>query len=197
MLRLEQKLARIRADAYRRQDFIIADAKDPDMGPGLYAVGPARERDGSAHRFRTRWEFLDSIEAVDQAGRRRHHADLGLQPRKAHRARRFRRHGRQTRDPRERHDRYLAPSRRDISHSPFASVPNGLAREDARADRSRPLLDHVQQRSRRGPRIVAGVCRVSRRCGGARVQLFPGSLQSELPPTSAPRICRISSTMRS
>ena len=64
MLRLEQKLARIRADAYRRQDFIIADAKDPDMGPGLYAVGPARERDGSTHRFRTRWEFLDSIEAV-------------------------------------------------------------------------------------------------------------------------------------
>ena len=34
MLRLEQKLARIRAGAYRRQDFIIADAKDPDMGPG-------------------------------------------------------------------------------------------------------------------------------------------------------------------
>ncbi len=64
MFRLAEKLARIRADAYRRQDFIIADAKDPDMGPGLHAVGPARESDGASHRFRTRVEFLESIEAV-------------------------------------------------------------------------------------------------------------------------------------
>ena len=42
MVRLDDKLARIRAGAYRRSDFIIADAKDPDMGPGLHAVGPAR-----------------------------------------------------------------------------------------------------------------------------------------------------------
>ncbi len=42
MFRLDDKLARIRSGAYRRSDFIIADAKDPDMGPGLHAVGPAR-----------------------------------------------------------------------------------------------------------------------------------------------------------
>ena len=41
MFRLDDKLARIRSGAYRRSDFIIADAKDPDMGPGLHAVGPA------------------------------------------------------------------------------------------------------------------------------------------------------------
>ncbi len=64
MPRLDEKLARIRAGAYRRQDFIIADAKDPDMGPGLHAHGPARERDGTSRRFRTRAEFLDSIAAV-------------------------------------------------------------------------------------------------------------------------------------
>ncbi len=64
MFRLDEKLARIRAGAYRRSDFIIADAKDPDMGPGLHAVGPARERDGSSKRFRTRAEFIASIEAV-------------------------------------------------------------------------------------------------------------------------------------
>ena len=64
MSRLDEKLARIHAGAYRRQDFIIADAKDPDMGPGLYAVGPARERDGTSKRFRTRAEFIDSVEAV-------------------------------------------------------------------------------------------------------------------------------------
>lgn len=61
MLRMDEKLARIRAGAYRRQDFIIADAKDPDMGPGLHAHGPKRERDGTSTRFRTRAEFLDSI----------------------------------------------------------------------------------------------------------------------------------------
>jgi hypothetical protein len=64
MFRLDEKLARIRAGAYRRQDFIIADAKDPDMGPGLYAVGPARARDGTSSRFRTRAEFIESVEAV-------------------------------------------------------------------------------------------------------------------------------------
>jgi hypothetical protein len=64
MFRLDDKLARIHAGAYRRQDFIIADAKDPDMGPGLHAHGPARLRDGASSRIRTRAEFLDSIAAV-------------------------------------------------------------------------------------------------------------------------------------
>ncbi|HEY1941605.1 MAG TPA: hypothetical protein VGH40_05720 [Roseiarcus sp.] len=64
MFRLEEKLARIRAGSYRRSDFVIADAKDPDMGPGLNAIGPARQREGSAPRLRTRAEFIDSIEAV-------------------------------------------------------------------------------------------------------------------------------------
>jgi hypothetical protein len=64
MIRLDDKLARIRGGAYRRSDFIIADAKDPDMGPGLHAVGPAPTLDGKTPRFRTRAEFLDSIEAI-------------------------------------------------------------------------------------------------------------------------------------
>ncbi len=58
MSRMEDKLARIRAGEYRRRDFIIADAKDPDMGPGLHAVGPIRAADGSTPRLRTRAEFL-------------------------------------------------------------------------------------------------------------------------------------------
>ena len=61
MVRLDDKLAHIRSSAYRRSDFIIADAKDPDMGPGLHAVGPGANGDG---RFKTRAEFLDSIEAI-------------------------------------------------------------------------------------------------------------------------------------
>jgi hypothetical protein len=62
LVRLDDKLARIRGGGYRRSDFIIADAKDPDMGPGLHAVGPARGN--GEGRFQTRAEFLDSIEAI-------------------------------------------------------------------------------------------------------------------------------------
>ena len=64
MYRLDDKLARIRAGGYKRTDFIIADAKDPDMGPGLHAVGHVRQKDGSAPRLRTLEEFLELIEAI-------------------------------------------------------------------------------------------------------------------------------------
>jgi hypothetical protein len=64
MKRVDEKLARIRAGQYRRQDFIIADAKDPDMGPSLTSSGPKREPDGSWSRYRTRAEFLDQIRAI-------------------------------------------------------------------------------------------------------------------------------------
>jgi hypothetical protein len=64
MKRLDQKLARIRAGEYTPADFIIADAKDPDMGPGLWASGPHRAPDGSWTRYRTRNEFLEEIRAI-------------------------------------------------------------------------------------------------------------------------------------
>ena len=64
MSRLDEKLARIRSGAYKRTDFIIADAKDPDMGPGLYSHGPIRLNDGSMPRLRNRAEFLETIRDV-------------------------------------------------------------------------------------------------------------------------------------
>jgi hypothetical protein len=64
MTRLDAKLARIQQGKYRRSDFIIADAKDPDMGPGLWASGPDRAADGSWTRYRSRPEFLDQIRAI-------------------------------------------------------------------------------------------------------------------------------------
>jgi hypothetical protein len=64
MTRLDTKLARILAGQYRPDDFIIADAKDPDMGPSLGASGPHRAADGSFTRNRTRAEFLDQIRAI-------------------------------------------------------------------------------------------------------------------------------------
>lgn len=64
MTRYDAKLARIKAGAYRRGDFIIADAKDGDMGPSIPSCGPKLERDGTHARLRTRAEFLDRIRAV-------------------------------------------------------------------------------------------------------------------------------------
>lgn len=64
MTRLDEKLARIRAGQYKRSDFIIADAKDGDMGPSLTSTGPNRAPDGSWTRYRTRDEFLDTIRQV-------------------------------------------------------------------------------------------------------------------------------------
>lgn len=63
-MRMDEKLARIAAGRYTRKDFLIADAKDPDAGPGLHAVGSYRQNDGSFVRLRTREEFLVSIEEV-------------------------------------------------------------------------------------------------------------------------------------
>jgi len=64
MVRLDEKLAHIHAGHYTKSDFIIADAKDPDMGPGMHAVGPLRMPDGTTPRLKTRAEFLDSIEDI-------------------------------------------------------------------------------------------------------------------------------------
>ena len=59
MTRLDEKLASIRAGKYRRTDFVIADAKDGDMGSGC--LTPAPSRDGGPRRLRT---YLDQIAAV-------------------------------------------------------------------------------------------------------------------------------------
>jgi hypothetical protein len=64
LTRLDEKLTRIRSGRYTPRDFIIADAKDADMGPSLTGTGPRREKDGSWTRYRTRREFLDCIRAV-------------------------------------------------------------------------------------------------------------------------------------
>jgi hypothetical protein len=64
MTRLDAKLARILSGQYRPSDFIIADAKDPDMGPSITSCGPHREKDGTSRRNRTRAEFLDQIRAI-------------------------------------------------------------------------------------------------------------------------------------
>ena len=64
MTRMDEKLARIRTGHYTRGDFMIADAKDGDMGGGITMAGPRRKPDGTQSGYRTRREYLDSIKAV-------------------------------------------------------------------------------------------------------------------------------------
>lgn len=64
MYRMDEKLARIRAGNYAKGDFIIADAKDGDMGPSINSSGPLRAKDGSWSRYRSRSEFLDKVQEV-------------------------------------------------------------------------------------------------------------------------------------
>ena len=42
-LRVDRKLESIRAGTYRPSDFIIADAKDGEMGGGIQVAGPVRD----------------------------------------------------------------------------------------------------------------------------------------------------------
>jgi len=64
---LDTKLEAIRAGRYRKSDFIIADAKDPDMGSGILGHGVVRSPDGTSVRGRTRAEFIDEIvRIIDQ-----------------------------------------------------------------------------------------------------------------------------------
>ncbi|PDQ17208.1 hypothetical protein CN311_31270 [Mesorhizobium sanjuanii] len=62
LTRLDRKLANIRAGNYKPTDFIIADAKDSDVGAGVTATG----FDYSARppRRRSRQEFIAQIEAI-------------------------------------------------------------------------------------------------------------------------------------
>jgi hypothetical protein len=64
MTRLDEKLARIMSGDYRRGDFIIADAKDGDMGSGITTGGPLYDGDGAQTGWKTRRDYLDQITAV-------------------------------------------------------------------------------------------------------------------------------------
>jgi hypothetical protein len=64
MKKSDVKLNRIRSGKYTRADFMIADAKDADMGGGIGMAGPRRQPDGSVAGIRSRREYLDAIKAV-------------------------------------------------------------------------------------------------------------------------------------
>jgi DhnA family fructose-bisphosphate aldolase class Ia len=60
---LDHKLGRIRAGRYRHSDFIIADAKDADMGFGLIGPGP----DGRGG-YKSREQYLNAMAEMTRSG---------------------------------------------------------------------------------------------------------------------------------
>ncbi len=62
---LDRKLARIRGGEYRPSDFVIADAKDGDMGGGVVAFGPKKDESG---RFRSFPEHLQAMRDITRTG---------------------------------------------------------------------------------------------------------------------------------
>jgi DhnA family fructose-bisphosphate aldolase class Ia len=63
--KLDRKLASIRAGRYAPDDFIIADAKDGDIGFGAAAPVPDSDRPG---RFKTRATHLQAIREMTKSG---------------------------------------------------------------------------------------------------------------------------------
>lgn len=64
---LDRKIARILADS-SVDDFILADAKDGDMGMGIGTPGPNRGADADRHPFRTYQEYLQFMRDVTKQG---------------------------------------------------------------------------------------------------------------------------------
>ena len=65
---LERKLAAIHAGPYGCREFILADAKDADMGFGIGAPGLSPERHDGETRFKTLVEYREQIRAVIRQG---------------------------------------------------------------------------------------------------------------------------------
>ena len=62
---LDQKLEKIRQGNYQRSDFIIADAKDGDMGGGIQAFG---ERPDANGRFKSKDMHIQAMKEMTQSG---------------------------------------------------------------------------------------------------------------------------------
>ena len=68
-LTLDAKLKRITDGTYGAADFIIADAKDGDMGLGLGAPGPNRDATGRIQPgFKPKESYLTAMEAMTRSG---------------------------------------------------------------------------------------------------------------------------------
>src|SRR5512145_2967082 len=65
---LDRKLTAIHADPFGSREFILADAKDPDMAFGIGAPGRSPEAHAGEVRFRTLAEFREQIREIVRQG---------------------------------------------------------------------------------------------------------------------------------
>ena len=64
---LDEKLTNLYADPWNR-DFVLCDAKDPELALGLAAPGPDFDRPDRPHAFRSVQQLRDNIREVTQQG---------------------------------------------------------------------------------------------------------------------------------
>ena len=66
---LDQKLNNISSGKFERKDFIIADAKDADMGAGRRAPGYKREKDGKlTEQIQSYPFYLNKMKSMIESG---------------------------------------------------------------------------------------------------------------------------------
>ena len=173
---------------YTRQDFIIADAKDGDMGPSITWPGPKREHGRQLDALPHPRRVPGPDPGDRRAGHRRHHAGLGLEPRAAARDGRLQRSAvKPAIRANDTTDIWVV--RGGTYASSLAAVPHGslprvttARRPDAGArsrHRPRPLLDHLHQRSRRRLRSLEAFSEFRDDAAAERLQVFPRGLQSQ------------------
>ena len=179
--RLDRKLRAIAEGRYTPDDFVIADAKDADMGFGLTAAGPV---DGAPDgvlgpgRYQTRERYLEDMRA--QAD----HGVIDILLTSASNGERLAigrlpAGGRHPGHPRQRHQRCVGRARRRIRGHAVAPVPDRGPGGDPAVLRPGPVLDHLQQRPPGGPGLAGGLCRVPPRGRVDRDAALPGGVQSQ------------------
>ena len=157
---LDAKLAAIRAGSYKSTDFIIADAKDGDIGFGAAAPGPepadpTRPKPRAAHlqaiREMTRSGLVDIM--LLSASTCERLSEEGL----------FREKLGHAGDPPERHHRHLVGARLTLQGGAVAPPSDRAARPGEEACRPRTLFDHLLQPARYRRRERRGVFGLPRR----------------------------------
>ncbi len=185
---LDAKLSAIRANTYKPTDFVIADAKDGDIGFGAAAPGPDPSAPGG---FKPRAAHLAKIREMTESGL----VDIMLLS--ASTAERLHGEGLFANSP-------VTPAIRLNDTTDIWSARGGRYREEpsrhhrtaryrpvTRRCRSRPLLDHLLQprrhRCRRTPKPIRRSARTPPRtaCGTSSKCSIPPSISASAMPTWA------------
>ena len=177
MRTLDKKLAAIRAGTYKPTDFIIADAKDGDIGFGRAAPVPDPRQSRPLHAARdaspairdmTRSGLVDIMLMSASTGERlSNEGPVRRQP--GHPG-----------DPPQRHHRHLVGARRPLQGGAVAAPPHRAGRPGARSMRPRPLLGDLLQPARHRCGERRGLLGLPRRGGRTRDAPLPRGVQSGL-----------------